>query len=1512
MTISIEIDFREIRPYDGEKRKGFEELVCQLARRDQPQNASEFRRVEGSGGDGGVEAYWLLKDETEHGYQAKYFLATKEIDWSQIDKSVQTALKQHPKLTRYVIAIACDLTDRSGQAGRGKTGWEHWKTHKLKWERLAETRRMIVDFIPWTKSDLADRLIKSPEHRGLCLYWFNKELFDEGWFHDRFERARADLAERFQPKDHVEVSLKRAFEGLARSPAYLNFLSKWFCGVPDPGRFSSGLRKLMSPPDRTLIQNLEELCAELHRIGQSVYTFGMEPFPLADWQDTIKVTFQVLSQLKERLRHPDSEGQGIAKKVIRQAQNCLNDIGSYLDRTPIHLRDNSHEVRIEADWRHVLIVVGEAGSGKSHLFADVVASSLSKKIPAILFLGQHLPGQDLRREILSCLDLANQDFSQVLQALNAAGEVAQHRLVILIDALNESPTLRGWPEQLAGLLRDILRYKWLAIGMSLRPEYKGLLIPEGVRSDAVSVTCRGIQSREEQEQAAVQYFEKRGITRPAVPWLTPEFSNFLFLKTCCEALQELGIKEFPRGLHGSLQVLKFYLDSIDGKLRRRFPDVEIPQGAIPTAIRRIARSMATAKADYIGHKLAADTCESEFDSRGPDSKANWFAVLKSEGVFRQDHIFDDKNDDPFAEIEEVYRFTYQHFSDHLIVQALLEEIDNIDQAFYNDGRLSFLFDEENSGNWRSLWSALAIQVPEKFPGTELLDVLPEELRKSPYYYLLFEAFEQSILWRSSSAFSSRTLELFNQLPTEWSDSRLDILIRLATLRDHPWNAELLDRNLQRLSLPERDAFWTVQINYISSDDPHPLWELIRWSLTADLAPAETETLGLATTTLAWTLTSSNRPLRDSATKALISLFVNRPQLIPVVLERFQDVDDLYVMERICAALLGAITREMKHEDMEPALLAVYRAVFARETPPFNINLRDYARAIVEYALDRGCLSDSIDITKCRPPYRSEWPLSDITKEEVEKIAEKSGGKAILLSVLSWGDFARYEVTPKVHKFTSVPLGQPRPLNEEERESAFLEELSSWETEKQKAFVRLKEAVDEKNASYRIEIGSGEKFSFGSSYPRDKVERVKESEERFLSLLGGKERELYEQLMCPVLQPDKVVYHQRRLPQFDEDFAQKWVAKRAYGYGWNAKLFSADHGPYDVSSDRSQVERIGKKYEWLALSEFMARLSDNVWAIERWPERATVYDHPANDWFVRDVEPSILTDPKPSKSEEYWWQKLLLELAPIEDNRLRTWPFEEEPPYSSEWLDVIAPDETPWLLLYGFFSGKEGREEKDVSSIGFRRNVFVRITTILVESKAVESTMAKLKDRRLADPTGHDAIDWIDGPFLCEYPWRNTWQADRGLYEEDSIGAFSGIRYIRPVAHYRWEGHLDISLQNGSSVYIPNPWMSSKLDLRPDLSDVGRFVSEVDSRAVFIDPTIGTSDSSAALIDKARFLDFLGRENLECLWIIAGERNAQPSGKLGDYSCRSFAGVYRWTKRQWTGDKWYKDEGRQKI
>jgi hypothetical protein len=153
------VDFAQIRGLSQGQRHSFEEIVCQLARREHLAIGSQFPRVEGSGGDGGVEAYWLLPNGNKIGYQAKFFTRAKDIDWYQIDESVEQALKTHSSLSKYVVAIPCDLTDRRGTKGKGQTGWEHWESHKAKWQSnwLSPSGRS-VEFVPWTAFELGDKL----------------------------------------------------------------------------------------------------------------------------------------------------------------------------------------------------------------------------------------------------------------------------------------------------------------------------------------------------------------------------------------------------------------------------------------------------------------------------------------------------------------------------------------------------------------------------------------------------------------------------------------------------------------------------------------------------------------------------------------------------------------------------------------------------------------------------------------------------------------------------------------------------------------------------------------------------------------------------------------------------------------------------------------------------------------------------------------------------------------------------------------------------------------------------------------------------------------------------------------------------------------------------------------------------------------------------------------------------------------------------------------------------------
>jgi hypothetical protein len=182
-----DIDFTRIRSLKpGGQREGFEQFVAELVADNPPAEHAAFVRIDGAGGDGGVECYWTLADDTERGWQAKFWTDRDDVDKPQLDASVATALDIHPRLTHYTIAIPVDPTGPTGGRGRsllekitGPGGWLEG------WRQMATDRGMDVTFeIAW-RTDLIARLAATTNSEVRTRYWFDTAILSERWWHER-------------------------------------------------------------------------------------------------------------------------------------------------------------------------------------------------------------------------------------------------------------------------------------------------------------------------------------------------------------------------------------------------------------------------------------------------------------------------------------------------------------------------------------------------------------------------------------------------------------------------------------------------------------------------------------------------------------------------------------------------------------------------------------------------------------------------------------------------------------------------------------------------------------------------------------------------------------------------------------------------------------------------------------------------------------------------------------------------------------------------------------------------------------------------------------------------------------------------------------------------------------------------------------------------------------------------------------------------------------------------------
>lgn len=199
--------------------------------------------------------------------------------------------------------------------------------------------------------------------------------------------------------------------------------------------------------------------------------------------------------------------------------------------------------------RGALLLLGSAGTGKTHLLCDIAAHRLAAGLPTVVLLGQQFADSEPWRQIVDRLDLSCRGHDEFLGALDAAAQVRGCRALILIDALNEGAGKFLRHKHLAGVLRALQRYPRIAIALTCRAGYERIVIPDGLPPDRlVTATHRGFADHE--YVATRTFFDHYGIERPNVPLLTPEFSNPLFLKLFCAGLQKRGMTRVPAGLAG--------------------------------------------------------------------------------------------------------------------------------------------------------------------------------------------------------------------------------------------------------------------------------------------------------------------------------------------------------------------------------------------------------------------------------------------------------------------------------------------------------------------------------------------------------------------------------------------------------------------------------------------------------------------------------------------------------------------------------------------------------------------------------------------------------------------------------------------------------------------------------------------------------------------------------------------------------------------------------------------------
>ena len=553
----------------------------------------------------------------------------------------------------------------------------------------------------------------------------------------------------------------------------------------------------------------------------------------------------------------------------------------------------------------------------------------------------------------------------------------------------------------------------------------------------------------------------------------------------------------------------------------------------------------------------------------------------------------------------------------------------------------------------------------------------------------------------------------------------------------------------------------------------------------------------------------NERLRDRITKALFSLITGRfKAFLNIFKKRPADVSDPYVMERLYAVAYGVAMRSHDVEGVGEVAQWVYDNVFADGKPPAHILLRDYARGVVERALYLGA-KINVDRELIEPPYKSEFPYIP-TKEEIEEFT--ADWKQV--------SYDKREIEWSRNKIRNSALG---------------------------------DHLDGDFSHYVIGTNAS-KFSWNWSSLR----------------LNEAKRQLAEAVME---RPEES-------SRFDLSKIQRYVFKRVFDLGWTTERF----GEFDRSVKHrgraaAKAERIGKKYQWIAYHEIMAYISDHFHYLEEY-DRVGKYNGPWRD-RIRDIDPSVILSSNKGKDDldghkSSWWARDTYTAWKENDSHNVWMEVEDDMPATKKMMTVRDCNNINWLNLSGSFVWKQSASlDKD------RRELWIRFTGCFVRNGELEEFMNWAEE---FDPSGSDILTppKSDGEFFGEYGWSPVFRSGYGQNGDKPRPLSECPTNARVAAFECSYGYreFDCSVDHNAKTVLLVPHFDLIEQLKLRWEGCSAEFIDAEGKLAAYDPTANEEGPESLLFREDLLKRYLDENELTLCWLVRGERRVLYSDVFG--------------------------------
>ena len=1323
----------------------------------------------------GIEVIPVLHIPTNKriSFQAKYFPA---MDYEQIKHSARKTIEYYAdKIDTIYLYCNKDVTTTS-------------KGYKEVEKILKEKD---IEIIPINNQAILEQVMKNET---IAWNFFNCTSLSQNWFREQIKSSLALLGPRFNDEFNVITQSERLLNHFVCNSEAANEVNEIKNDVIQ--RIKKDSYKYRECQD-VLNRILKALC-ELEDVTQNTL------FDCLSWPDTIDNScseeFSLIEELidkknAEKEKAYNEKNQDKISALMRDINNL-----TYLRNVAINISpDVNQQLLIK---NQVLVVKGDAGVGKSQMFAVMAEKLVSQNRDSVLLLGGNfLSNNSINTQILDLLSL-DISLDGFLHKLEAAGIENSTYSVIFFDAINESVYKDIWKTGLYPLISKIKNFPHIKLAMSVRTGYEQFVLCDAVNkaiSDKEISVIVHSGFREESISATFTFLNHYGIQFSPAYFLQSEMTNPLFLKLFCETY------------NGENYDLFTLFDRLIKKADKEAQEaIAIQDGVfvLQNLIDEIAGVRLNNKALSISQ---SELFSLDFwDRYGLSSKKIPFvSSLQKSGLLigmAHDGI-------------ESYYLAYNLLEDFVCAKAIIKQHSQKSELLeYTQNELLKIEDGKITNYYNiDIFIVVCGLFADKYK-EECFSCIEELVTNNFHKTDLCRRYIDSFLWRKASSVNADAfLEFINTHSIE-RENVFRVLIENSTKENHPLNALFLHSILKNKTISYRDALWTTYINGLT-DDNERVYQLVNYfdngNLLDGLSDANTELLLIL---FGWLLTSSNRFLRDKSSKAMIELLKRNFALCEKTLRCFETVNDPYVLQRLYGVVFGScVKRTEKNKDIYRSLVKyIYEQIFDKDIVYPDILLRDYARLIIarwKYEYSDDC--DFFDYSKTVPPYKSvEIPIVE-KQVYYDYEHKKPGFNSIVSSMMinhsdvegMYGDFGRYVFQAALSNFVNVDI------------------------------VNL--------------------YHYAIQYIRDELE------------------------------------YNDALDYYD----------------------CINRGSY-FRHETKKTERIGKKYEWIAFYNILARVSDTH-MIKNWSEPEYQFEGPW-DPYVRDFDPTLnvhflsSTDIPTIEFLNIEGKMLSINVFPSIDDILK-WTQTNTPLFESipSELSLTDSEGNNWIALYSHNELNNENKQSVSNSIGFSQGSqkiwYVARASFIKTSDL--STFKKNKKLYLNSDTSHSWDTYQI--FNREYAWSPGYNSffkelwiDHELESEEyhivkethEVPDFENIEYdedgkvtipfvkkefekripestihidIMP-SHSRllWEEEYDASQDEATAFYVPCKALIEHLKLEQKQSD-GYYCTNDGVLVCFDGNLCGMCDS---LLIREDYLNrFLLENDLELFWTCIGEK-----------------------------------------